>query len=418
MRQKKWYGDDEFSMNTGVWYRMNGEGFAYVSDFIRRHCVREADMTYFNKSVEVIQFKFEHSQKLYIKISDEPSLHFLYRSDYNPRYMYEPWMDLNDAILTQSKDRCYKILNGAKTGKRTVITNFDSVNYELTLGTWYEVNEKEYDYIICGLPYDISKDLWIDEITYGYQAAAHRPQIYIMFDYNRNIDNECYSLSVSKTAPREYAKPIKLTTAMEQQRKAAEKMMKNSVYGAFPDINCKLVYGASRFPELRDNFDDKMWFADWDKESNKEDKKEKIMENNKLNYAINIIDRHYDKVYTEYKQIKENDTDKVLKSDPLYKELLKLDEELAKRCEDTHSIKICKLADYHVPTKAMNKKLEDIDKTYQDKIKVLGKKCAEAKDLCALTDSYQEITTILLNYNCIENAASVLPSLNINKEGK
>ena len=427
----KRYVNDEFYMSTDIWYRMNADGFDYVSNFIRRHCVKEADMEYFNKSVEVIKFKLEHSQKLYIKISDEPSIHFLYRSDYNPRYMHEPWMDLNDAILNQSKDREqmskeeFDALYNAKwpSNENSFISNGKTTDYELSFNTWYEVNKTEYDEIIRGLPISIHKSLWDDQIDYGYKCFITRSKIYISFEYVRRVDDETYILNISKAAPLTYARPTLISTNNSLDdiilrsgdiihytdnngihtniiSDSDGKRIKDSVFAKDNIIKIirddKVIYDQRAVDrvhkvEINPNIWNNISWAPSNPISDlvdKINKKEKVMEDNKLEAVHNMIKDYYEAQLEIINKEYENTVKQVKEKDENYKAakeyVVFVNKRIDKEVQDEITIEDMPFT----LTKDTHLTIKTVADIREERIKALKDRCALTKNLLGMCDTF------------------------------
>ena len=426
------------------WYKLNEKEFTNILQFVNQDIANNQKNI---ESLNRIADAFTNNKVLYLKLSRESirqPLSWHYRTSYSEFY--------NGQCLEYT-DIVFDIVNGTGgTGKHTIITNYDNVNYQLVLGTWYEVNEKEYDYIICGLPYDISKDLCVDQIDYGYRAAKNRSQIYIMLDYYRELDDEHCRLNVSKNAPKEYARPITLTkvpnnslndiilrsgddiywendsgahsgTVHDSDGKrikdssfANDKIIKivraGKVIYDRQEVNrartaekliMNSVYGARRFLAMCDNFD-AMFYADWDacmgKESNKE--KEKVMEGNKIEAIREIVNKYEDNEAKELTRQYNEQEKEVKEKDPNIIALKQYVEVLNKnRKENTEPYNIIGFDTIY--TAKTQVQLDELYQTLMSKKKALHDKCSEVYNICILCDTYEQMRQVLADYEIIPN---------------
>lgn len=407
------------------WYKLTEREFTDILRLISPH-IRNTEE--YIESLNRVGNAFTNNKVLYLKLS-RPSirnhLSWHYRTSYS---------DFFSGPCLEYKDIMFDAVNGySEVGKRTFIAEHDNIKYELELYTWYEVNEKEYTDIICGLPSQIRRDVFNDEIEYGRRAAKNRPQIYIMFDYYREVDDEHCRLNVSKTAPSKYTKPTKFIAATSKYKIVDDiivrsgdlihwednngahtstvhdsdgKRIKDS---AFADDNIieivrdgKIIYGPRSFPTMDDNFD-AMWYADWNAtKENKENKEKKVMEDNKIQAIRSIINKYKDDAELELNCQYEEQDKEVRVKDLNVIALRQYVEVLNKnRKENTEPYNANTFNEiYTAETKIKLDKLYD---TLMDKKRALREQCDEVLNLCMLCDTYEQMRQVLADYEIIPN---------------
>ena len=344
--------------DVGKWYKTNEKDFNKmlnkVVPVLRKYF---PNLEPWENSVLKIGEAFDKREYLYIQFNHSP-MRLNYRSNFNDIYM-DQWIAISDILSKPNKEL-----------PNSFISNGPTANYKLNFNTWYEVNKTEYDEIIRGLPVNIHKSLWDDQIDYCYKAFNDRCQIYIAFDYIRSLDDETYILNVSKTAPLKYDKPKLILTHTE-----------------------------SRLTELK-VIDDKAWFEQVNKIISK--KEEKVMEENKIHAIRSIIENYVNDCEKEYRAQYEAEV-KLIKADDENVKAAKIYLEVLNKNRDKEVILTdYKLEDIYCPTTDITcAKIKAATNEFDNKITNLHKVCSEAENLCNLCDTYEEMRKVLADYDII-----------------
>lgn len=271
---------------------------------------------------------------------------------------------------------------------------------------WYKLTEQEFTNILRFVDKDIANnEKYIESLNRVGDAYSKYKVLYVQLQFHhfpsQSLYNKFYAWHYRSSYSEYYCgQCLEYTDIVfdkcsddnltaEQIRKRVEKLMLNS------------VYGARRFPTMCDSDAfDAMFYANWD--ANKENKEEKVMEENKIQAINNIINKYEGDADRElYRQYDEQEKE-VKEKDPNVIALKQYVEVLNKnRAENTEPYNIIGFNEIYTAETATQ--LDKLYNTLMGKKRALREQCDEVRNLCMLCDTYEQMRQVLADYDIIPN---------------